>query len=161
MARALARLRQAGARLAVVTNQPDVSRGLVSRTTLTALHRSLDHLDAVYLCPHTAQDQCQCRKPSSHWLRVAARHLAISLPHSYFVGDRPTDAQTGLNAGLIAVLVVPRPRPSAIASVLYKPDLDSAATAILAHRADTSRTQEERTSWNSATFSTRPAGSAT
>ncbi|MBB5868332.1 D-glycero-D-manno-heptose 1,7-bisphosphate phosphatase [Allocatelliglobosispora scoriae] len=133
-AEAIASLREAGAHIAVVTNQPDLARGLLSWDVLDDLHGQLAGVDAAYTCPHTAAQRCRCRKPSSYWLRRAARELSVSLADSYLVGDRPTDAQAGLNAGLTAVLLVHSARTSGIPGLLYAPDLTSAAAAILRHR---------------------------
>lgn len=134
---ALARLRAAGARLVVVTNQPDLSRGLIRRDALDGLHQRLAaqvHLDAVLVCPHQASERCRCRKPSSYWLHHAARHLQVDLGASYFIGDRATDAQTGLNAGLRVVLLTAGRGVSDIPGLRYANGLSAAATEILRDR---------------------------
>ncbi|WP_181140307.1 HAD-IIIA family hydrolase [Streptomyces sp. Ru62] len=127
------RLRAADALIGVVTNQPDLSRGLLDPATLDRLHRRLGRLDGVWVCPHTARQRCRCRKPSSVLLRRAAARLSVDLAGSYFVGDRPTDAQAALNAGCTAVLLTPRvpARPSLIAGLHYAPDLWEAASTVL------------------------------
>ncbi|MET7457372.1 HAD-IIIA family hydrolase [Streptomyces sp. NPDC005574] len=129
-------LRAAGALIALFTNQPDLSRGLVDRSALDHMHRRLDRLDGVYVCSHSARHRCRCRKPSSVLLRQAAADLSVDLKESYLVGDRPTDAQAGLNAGCTTVLLSPRtpPRPSTVAGVHYAPNLLEAAHTVLHHR---------------------------
>ncbi|MFD3976812.1 D-glycero-alpha-D-manno-heptose-1,7-bisphosphate 7-phosphatase [Streptomyces cyaneofuscatus] len=131
-----AQLRAAGALIALFTNQPDLSRGLLDRSALARMHRRLGRLDGVYVCSHSARNRCWCRKPSSVLLRQAAADLSLDLAGSYLVGDRPTDAQAGLNAGCTAVLLSPRtpPRASTVTGVHYAPDLLAAARTVLRHR---------------------------
>lgn len=139
------RLRAAGALIGVVTNQPDLSRGLLDPAALRRMHRRLGEVDGVYICPHTTSHRCPCRKPATGLLHQAARHLAVDLRHSYLVGDRPTDAQAGLTAGCTAVLLTPRtPVPrSGIPGLHYANDLAGATGAVLAHRrATTARPTE-------------------
>ena len=61
------RLRAAGIEVGIVTNQPRVGEGLLSREELAALHARLDELAgpfaAIASCPHAASDGCACRKP--------------------------------------------------------------------------------------------------
>ncbi|MFJ4834491.1 D-glycero-alpha-D-manno-heptose-1,7-bisphosphate 7-phosphatase [Streptomyces sp. NPDC088747] len=129
-------LRAAGALIALFTNQPDLSRGLLDPSALDRMHRRLGRLDGVYVCSHSARHRCHCRKPSSALLRQAAVDLSVDLAASYLVGDRPTDAQAGLNAGCTAVLLTPRtpPRASTVTGVHYASDLLEAAHTVLRHR---------------------------
>ena len=134
---ALNRLHGAGATLAVVTNQPDLARGRLSRGALDGLHHRLAAgvpLAAFYVCGHTREQRCRCRKPSSDLLHRAAVHLGVDLGQSYLVGDRPTDAQAAMNAGLVAVLLSPVRGESQIPGLQYVPGLAAAAAAILRHR---------------------------
>jgi D-glycero-D-manno-heptose 1,7-bisphosphate phosphatase len=139
-----ARLRAAGAMIAVVTNQPDLGRALVDRAALDDLHRRLGDLDGVYVCPHPSEHRCRCRKPSSLLLHRAARDLGVSLADSFLVGDRPTDAQAALNAGLAAVLLAPGPAPSRIPGLHYAPNLPAASAAVLRHRRHAGRPESSR-----------------
>ncbi|WP_158771510.1 D-glycero-alpha-D-manno-heptose-1,7-bisphosphate 7-phosphatase [Streptomyces sp. NRRL S-340] len=129
------RLRAAGALIGLVTNQPDLSRGLSDRTALDRMHHRLGPLDGVFVCPHTACRRCACRKPAGGLLRQAAEELSVDLSDSYMVGDRPTDAQAGIGAGCTAVLLTPRvpPRPSLIPGLHYATDLVDAAGTVLRH----------------------------
>src|SRR5689334_21653871 len=63
---ALRALREAGYCLVVVTNQPDVARGRISRAQVDAMNHRLQStlpLDAICVCVHDDQDRCDCRKP--------------------------------------------------------------------------------------------------
>lgn len=95
-------LRQAGFPLVVVTNQPDVARGVVAAPVVTAIHDELRRrvpVTAIYTCPHDDVDHCPCRKPRPGLLLQAARDLDLDLGRSYLVGDRWRDVEAGLRAG--------------------------------------------------------------
>ena len=70
-AQAIARLNQAGYTVVVATNQSGVARKLFPMTTLNAIHQKMHAtveqlggmIDAVFFCPHSADDNCDCRKP--------------------------------------------------------------------------------------------------
>ena len=119
---ALARLRDAGFRLVVVTNQPDIARGTQRREIVDRMHARLCAelpLDEVRVCGHDDADDCECRKPRAGLLEAAARDADLSLADSFMVGDRWRDVEAGRRAGCITVFVdrqydEPRPdRPAA------------------------------------------------
>lgn len=99
---ALCALKAAGFQLVVVTNQPDVARGLISQSQVEALNnhlRSALPLDAVFTCFHDDAAGCTCRKPRAGLIRQAARELQIDCQGSYLVGDRWRDIEAGRRAG--------------------------------------------------------------
>ena len=105
---ALHRLHCAGFLLIVVTNQPDVARGRVSRADVEAMHTHLRQalpVDDIRACYHDDDDQCACRKPSPGMLYAAAVERDIQLPASYLVGDRWRDIAAGQRAGCTTILV--------------------------------------------------------
>lgn len=105
---ALHDLKQHGYKLLVVTNQPDVGRGTLSRQTLDAMHQALRAqlpLDDILVCGHTDQDQCDCRKPLPGMLLEAARKRDIDMAASFMVGDRWRDIEAGYNAGCRTILI--------------------------------------------------------
>ena len=100
--RSLIRLREAGYLTLVVTNQPDVGKGIVARDVVEAMHAKLAHelaLDAIYVCYHVAEDRCGCRKPEPGMLLEAARDWGVDLAGSWMVGDRWRDVGAGRAAG--------------------------------------------------------------
>jgi D-glycero-D-manno-heptose 1,7-bisphosphate phosphatase len=103
---ALRRLKAAGYRLVVVTNQPDIARGRVSRESVDAIHammlRTLP-LDEIRMCPHDDGDGCDCRKPKPGMLMRAPLH---DLARSVLVGDRWRDIEAGRAAGCRATILV-------------------------------------------------------
>ena len=105
---ALQVLKQAGYKLLVVTNQPDLGRGKQSQQTLDAIHQALLSrlpIDDIFVCPHTDEGKCACRKPLPGMLFEAARKHDIDLPASFMVGDRWRDIEAGYNAGCRTILI--------------------------------------------------------
>lgn len=110
---ALARLKRAGARLIVVTNQSGIARGLLSRKDLDAVHMKLKRLldgagvtlDAIYFCPHHPDDGCECRKPNRGMIDQAVRECGVTLDHSYLIGDHSRDIELAKRVGVRSVLV--------------------------------------------------------
>ena len=107
-AEALGRLKGKGYLLIVVTNQPDVPRGKITREAVEEINQHLRaelRLDAVLTCYHDDADNCDCRKPKPGLLVQAARQYEIDLPSSYMVGDRWRDTDAGENAGCKTILI--------------------------------------------------------
>lgn len=104
----LTALKAAGFLLLVVTNQPDVRRGLMTDEALDAIHARLANalpLDDISACRHDNADACACRKPKPGLvLDLAARH-GVDLSRSWMVGDQERDIQCGQAAGCRTVLL--------------------------------------------------------
>ncbi len=107
-AAALARLKAAGFVLVVVTNQPDVGRGVTRREDVETMHAALRAalpLDDCYVCYHDDADGCACRKPKPGMLLEAAAAHGIDLAGSFMVGDRWRDVDAGAAAGCRTVWI--------------------------------------------------------
>src|SRR5262245_38089554 len=105
---AVARLRAAGFMLIVITNQPDVARGTMSRERALEITEFVVRelgLDAAYVCLHDGSDGCGCRKPRGGLLVEAARDSALELERSWMIGDRWVDVAAGREAGVRTVLL--------------------------------------------------------
>jgi D-glycero-D-manno-heptose 1,7-bisphosphate phosphatase len=103
----LARLKTAGFLLVVVSNQSGVNRGLITEHQLGLIHAKLDtllfqaadiHIDHYAICPHTPEENCECRKPKPRLILDAAKALNIELSESFMIGDRSSDYEVGVNA---------------------------------------------------------------
>ncbi|MBB5390427.1 MULTISPECIES: D-glycero-beta-D-manno-heptose 1,7-bisphosphate 7-phosphatase [unclassified Herbaspirillum] len=112
---AIARLNQAGYRVVVATNQSGVARGLFDIKTLNAIHHKMHtaaqqvgaDIDAVFFCPHSADDNCDCRKPKPGMFLEIAKRFGISLRGGVAtVGDSLRDLQAGFVAGCAPYLVL-------------------------------------------------------
>jgi D-glycero-D-manno-heptose 1,7-bisphosphate phosphatase len=105
---AVARLNQAGWHAVIATNQSGIGRGLVDMTSLNAIHQHMMQLladkggriDAVFICPHTPQDQCSCRKPLPGLMQqIAQRYGVDDLARVPMVCDTERDLQAAQAAG--------------------------------------------------------------
>ena len=113
-AQAIARLNQAGYTVVVATNQSGVARKLFPMTTLNAIHQKMHAtveqlggmIDAVFFCPHSADDNCDCRKPKPGMLHEIATRYNMSLKGVHCVGDSLRDLQSGFVLGCIPNLVL-------------------------------------------------------
>jgi D-glycero-D-manno-heptose 1,7-bisphosphate phosphatase len=98
-AAAIRRLNDARLPVIVVTNQSGVGRGFFPESMVHTVHdlmtRQLTaagaHLNAIYYCPHSSDDDCDCRKPKPGLLQRAAREHHVDLSRSFVVGDRYGD----------------------------------------------------------------------
>ncbi|QGN49468.1 HAD-IIIA family hydrolase [Micromonospora sp. WMMC415] len=138
---ALDALRAAGLRLAVVTNQSGLAKGLFDEAQMRAVHARVEELlgpfDAWLVCPHDDADGCGCRKPAAGLVHAAARELGTVPRRCVLVGDIGRDVTAALAAGAQAVLVpTPVTRPEEIdAAGWVAPDLPAAVTEILRRQA--------------------------
>jgi len=134
---ALTRLHDAGFRLVVVTNQPDIARGTQRRDVVDRMHARLCAelpIDEIRVCDHDDADGCDCRKPRAGLLTSAARDADLSLADSFMVGDRWRDVEAGHRAGCTTVFVdrqYDEPRPERPAVTVRS--LGEAADWILSH----------------------------
>jgi len=101
-------------KVAIVTNQSAVGRGLISLDTANDINSRLvkliqrhgGHIDGVYMCPHKPDDDCQCRKPKPGLLLQAAKELSLDLQRSWMIGDAWSDVQAGQTAGVRQTILV-------------------------------------------------------
>ncbi len=110
---AIALLNQSGYRVAIATNQSGISRGLFDMVTLNAIHdkmhRALAQLggriDAIFYCPHAAEDNCTCRKPKPGMMEEIGSRFGVDLKAVPIVGDALRDLQAGAVLGMQPMLV--------------------------------------------------------
>ncbi len=113
VAAGLRQLRKYGLGLIVVTNQSAIGRGFFDQTRLDSIHRRLGELladegialDGIYVCPHTPQDNCSCRKPRPGLLEVAARELDFDPQECFVIGDKACDIELGQQVQATTFLV--------------------------------------------------------
>ena len=88
--------------LIMVTNQPNVSRGLISKSKVIKINNYIKKklkLNDVYCCYHDNNDKCNCRKPKPGMFIDAKKKWKIDLKKSFMVGDRKKDIDAGKKAG--------------------------------------------------------------
>lgn len=111
---AIARLTQAGYRVVVASNQSGIDRGLFDMDTLNAIHDKMHRavraaggrIDAIFYCPHSADSNCNCRKPKPGMFERIAACFNVDLTNSYAVGDSLRDLQAAAASGAKPVLVL-------------------------------------------------------
>jgi D-glycero-D-manno-heptose 1,7-bisphosphate phosphatase len=137
---AMTRLRAAGFRLAVVTNQSGVGRGLFTEATLRAIHGAMQaavkaaggEIAGVFYCPHRPDEACWCRKPNPGLLEQAADALGFDLAGVPFIGDKASDIEAARAAGARPILVGTRSVDGIGREVERFADLAAAADALIA-----------------------------
>ncbi|MBS1270242.1 MAG: D-glycero-beta-D-manno-heptose-1,7-bisphosphate 7-phosphatase [Gammaproteobacteria bacterium] len=110
---AIARLCRAEYRVAIITNQSGVGRGLYSLDTMNKINMRMFELirrkggevDALLFCPHAPDTGCECRKPKPGLFHELARRSKVNLARTPAVGDSVRDLEAAVAAGARPVLV--------------------------------------------------------
>lgn len=108
----------------VVTNQPVIARGELSINQLKDIHNKMEtllgiegaYVDDIFFCPHHPHSgyvgeilelkiECECRKPKSGMLQMAAEKFNIDLSKSWMIGDSENDIRAGQRAGCRTALI--------------------------------------------------------
>jgi D-glycero-D-manno-heptose 1,7-bisphosphate phosphatase len=143
---AIARLNHAGFRVVVATNQSGIGRGLFDMATLNAIHEKMHkalalvggRIDALFYCPHTADSDCQCRKPKMGMLTEIGLRFGIEMTGVPCVGDSERDLQAAEAVGAQPMLVLTGKGEKTLRAgnfpknTVIFPDLAFAASALLA-----------------------------
>lgn len=107
----LPKLKAAGFKIIIITNQSGIGRGYSTEEDFWSVQRELENqlgpgvVDATYFCADTPQNESERRKPNPGMLLEAAKDLGIDLGRSYMVGDKPSDAEAGIRAGVRATIL--------------------------------------------------------
>jgi D-glycero-D-manno-heptose 1,7-bisphosphate phosphatase len=111
---AIARLNHAGWHVAVASNQSGLGRGLFDVASLNAIHAKMHkalaayggRIDAIFYCPHSPDEGCQCRKPLPGLFEQIGERFGVDLHTAHVVGDTPRDLQAGASVGCQPHLVL-------------------------------------------------------
>jgi len=111
---AVARLNHAGWHAVVATNQAGIGRGMIDMASVNAVHAHMNQLlmahggrfDAVFFCPHTPEEQCNCRKPQPGMMHDIGRRYGIDLRLVPMVCDTLRDLSAARAAGCEPHLVL-------------------------------------------------------
>jgi len=149
----LRQLTAARYRLAVVTNQAVIGRGLASAAEVEELNARMvsalaeggARIDAVLYCPHAPEEGCACRKPQPGLLIEAGRCLGVSPADTCVIGDWVDDIAAARAADCaIPILVLtgrgrralPLARAAGLGPFMVARDLLAAAQAIVSWGGD-------------------------
>jgi len=106
---ALDRLRAEGIRVAVVSNQSGVARGLLTAEQVEAVNARVDELlgpfEACHVCPHGPDDGCECRKPEPGLVKRALAEAGVVPDRAVLIGDIGSDVEAAAAAGVASILV--------------------------------------------------------
>ena len=108
---ALKRLKAAGYKLIVITNQSGIGRGYFTEEAYREVERELERqlgtgfLDATYFCADHPDNASPRRKPQPGMIHEAEREHGLDLARSFFIGDKAIDAECGRNAGTRTILL--------------------------------------------------------
>ena len=108
VANAIAKLKQAGFAIVIVTNQSAINRGICSAAEVEAVNAALVEqlrianpaatIDALVYCPHRPDESCDCRKPKAGLVS----RIQFNAASSWVVGDKTSDLHFGRNIGIPA-----------------------------------------------------------
>jgi D-glycero-D-manno-heptose 1,7-bisphosphate phosphatase len=110
----VARLNHAGWHAVVATNQSGIGRGMIDMASVNAVHAHMykslmvvgGRIDAVFFCPHTPEDGCDCRKPKPGLMLDIGKRYGIDLKQVPMVADTLRDLQAAAAAGCEPHLVL-------------------------------------------------------
>ena len=110
---AVARLNHAGWHVVVATNQSGIGRGMIDMTSVNTIHQQMmkllmergGRIDAVFFCPHAANEQCECRKPAPGMVTKAMHDFGFRPEEVVVVGDSDADMGAAAAAGVKGVRV--------------------------------------------------------
>jgi D-glycero-D-manno-heptose 1,7-bisphosphate phosphatase len=111
---AIALLNQGGYRVIVASNQSGIDRGLFDMDTLNAIHEKMlqavkaagGRIEAIFYCPHSAESNCDCRKPKPGMFERIGECFNTDLAEVYAIGDSLRDLQAAVAASARPVLVL-------------------------------------------------------
>ncbi len=98
----------------IITNQSGIGRGYFTKDDFDNFNNHLiktlaEHnikVEKTYVCPHTKEENCDCRKPNIKFIKQAAKEFDIDLQSSFMIGDHPYDMDLGKNAGIRTVFML-------------------------------------------------------
>jgi len=106
-------LQQKGYLLIIVSNQPGVAHGYFNEEDLKVVEEKIKYslsenkifLNGFYYCPHSEEDNCNCRKPKPGLFFRAAEDMEIDLSKSWMIGDILNDVEAGKRSNCKTILI--------------------------------------------------------
>ncbi|MBD3195727.1 MAG: HAD-IIIA family hydrolase [Candidatus Lokiarchaeota archaeon] len=98
----------------IITNQSGIGKGFYSvddfwqyTNHLTEyLKKNNIYIEQVYFCPHTKEENCECRKPNTIFVNEIQKAYRIDLKKSWVIGDHPSDVMLGINSGTKTIYLI-------------------------------------------------------
>lgn len=107
-----------GYEIIIITNQSGIGRGYYTKDEFLNLTKfmceefkknGIDILN-LYFCPHSPEENCSCRKPQIGMILQSLNDFDIDLQKSWLIGDKMSDIQTAINAGIPNKILVSKKR---------------------------------------------------
>ena len=100
--------------LFIITNQPGVSKGLITIDNLKEIHKYIlrkmsengIEIKEIYCCIHKKEDKCLCRKPNTFFIDSATDKYSVDIKNSYVIGDHPSDVQLAINSNTKGIFLL-------------------------------------------------------
>lgn len=97
-----------GYEIVIITNQSGIGRGYYSENDFTNLtnwminefKKNNVNILKIYYCPHTPDENCNCRKPKIGMIQQSLNDFDIDLENSWLIGDKKSDIETAINANI-------------------------------------------------------------
>ncbi|TFG02589.1 MAG: HAD family hydrolase [Promethearchaeota archaeon] len=98
----------------IITNQSGIRRSYYTvddfhdfnRVLINTLDKEGITIKQIFFCPHKPEEKCECRKPNTHFIDLSVNEYNIDLNNSWVIGDHPSDALLGINAGCNTVFLL-------------------------------------------------------
>lgn len=137
----LRRLRDAGLRFFIVTNQSKIGRGVATEQNVTShINRVIQllkeqgvHIETYHCCPHLPEDGCDCRKPKpGMWVLLRKRYPELTADETIMVGDQDKDVLLGQAIGCKTARIYSVTHPRTVSADFLIRSLDELADLLLA-----------------------------
>jgi D,D-heptose 1,7-bisphosphate phosphatase len=104
-------------KMIVISNQSGIARGMMTHEDVKAINNRINEIlldsgtsiDGFYYCPYhpdySEKHLTNCRKPSPELVFLAEKEHDIDLSKSYFIGDKVSDVDCGINAGVKTIFL--------------------------------------------------------
>lgn len=77
----------------------DITNKLLNKISKYNKFNTNNIIQAIYYCPHTPDENCNCRKPKTGMIDKIKAHHNLDLEHTAFIGDTLRDLEAAYNAG--------------------------------------------------------------
>lgn len=111
-AQAILLAKEAGFKIALITNQAGIAKGITQASAMPLIHSHMEQLihpdfqfDDIQVCPHKPENHCLCRKPRTKLLEDSVKQLNADISKSWFIGDHIRDLQTAAGLKIKSILV--------------------------------------------------------
>ena len=128
---ALKRLKDAGYRVCLISNQAGIAKGYFTISDLDKLNKRMleaieaggGKIDELNYCPHEKTDMCNCRKPKTGMIEKALVGRDVDIKNTFVIGDDLRDIETGKKMGMKTILVLSgKTEKSSVEASKIKPD---------------------------------------